>query len=146
MRNGDSARPESPLICASVEPTERERATQAEEEGAKTREERAERQEGEKNVRIGVGTIDKCTCIPSYCILVQLSAALLPTDRDKVRGGGRETAGNVTAELFYSIMQYLYTRARSDDRGERRTRAGRRSDPDREEEGRKREREDRRKG
>lgn len=127
MRNGDSARPESPLICASVEPT-KESATEEGRDREGTRRRERKREEGEK--RTHRRWYHRQMHLHSVLLhLVQLSGALLPTDRDKVRGvREREIAGNVTVELFYSIMQYLYA---SDDKGgEERGREG--SDPDRE--------------
>lgn len=86
MRNGDSTRPESPLICASGE---------LKKESRRDREE-SERIEREKCIR--VSTVDKCTCIPSYCISSNYSPRFY-NDRDKIRG----------EDIFYvCVWEYVY--------------------------------------
>ena len=117
MRNGDSVRAESPLICASVHAAERGK------EGERERERTRERKE-RKGIRdvFAAGTVDKCTSIPSYCIPSNYPPRS-SNQRDKTLARERDSRGeeerrrksvdgNARVELFYSIMQYLYVRAR----------------------------------
>lgn len=100
MRNGDSTRPESPLICASGEPKESRRDR-----------ERRERTKIEREKCIRVSTVDKCTCIPSYCISSNYSPRFY-NGRDKIRGEDIFVCARmcVSREIYYDkIILLNYT-------------------------------------
>lgn len=84
MRNGDSIRPESPLICASGEPKESRRDV-----------------EREKCIR--VSAIDKCTCIPSYCISFNYSPRFFITTEIK----SAEKIHFVSVCVYLDIYEYI---------------------------------------
>lgn len=101
MRNGNSARPESPLICASVQSEKGSRKEN-------TKRERIEKERNRKRERDELSQwYRRQMHLHSVPHLVQLSTALLQRPRWSPRereGEKEETVGNVTEELFYSVM------------------------------------------
>lgn len=85
-----------------------------------------EREEGEgEETRTRVGTVDKCTCIPSYCI----SSNYPPrshNDRDKVRGK-REKRSRIARRNYFtrSCNIYIASEAREEEVGIEAQRKGR---------------------
>lgn len=86
--------------------------------------ERTRERKERKGIRdvFAAGTVDKCTSIPSYCIPSNYPPRS-SNQRDKTLARERDSRGeeerrrksvdgNARVELFYSIMQYLYVRAR----------------------------------